>query len=201
VLIPAANVQHLVLRPGLVDSVRSDQIRIWPLKRVDGGSRSLRADPLGPGTILQDACLRDATSKRARSRRRTLVRVDRGAWIGRRPLRATRAPSPRWCLRATSARSALRLKAGRRRELVVDQSRRLSRCGASSADAALPDDDAPFRFDPRHRLVRAAAAGHARWSRCALPLTDPAARPRARGEGAGSGHYARARPQPRPRRR
>jgi predicted ATP-dependent protease len=47
VLIPAANVQHLVLRPRVVEAVRLGRFRIWPVQRIDEGIALLTGRPAG----------------------------------------------------------------------------------------------------------------------------------------------------------
>ncbi|MDN2566299.1 AAA family ATPase [Aquibium sp. A9E412] len=47
VLIPAANVKHLVLRPRVVDAARAGRFAIWPVRSIDQGIALLAGRPAG----------------------------------------------------------------------------------------------------------------------------------------------------------
>ncbi|MGD2115492.1 MAG: ATP-binding protein [Acidobacteriota bacterium] len=47
VLIPAANVRHLMLRDDVVDAVREGRFHVWPVETVDQGMRLLTGLPMG----------------------------------------------------------------------------------------------------------------------------------------------------------
>jgi predicted ATP-dependent protease len=63
VIIPQANVRHLMLRPDVVEAMRAGRFHIYPITHVDQGVELLTGLPAGtvetPGTIhsLVHACL------------------------------------------------------------------------------------------------------------------------------------------------
>jgi predicted ATP-dependent protease len=50
VLIPQANIKHLVLRPDVVEAVEQDRFHVYPVARIDEGIELLTGMPAGtPG--------------------------------------------------------------------------------------------------------------------------------------------------------
>ncbi|MHB9038143.1 MAG: Lon protease family protein [Armatimonadota bacterium] len=47
VMIPASNVRHLMLKPEVIDAVRDDKFRIWPVENVDQGVEIITGVPAG----------------------------------------------------------------------------------------------------------------------------------------------------------
>jgi predicted ATP-dependent protease len=55
VMIPQANVRHLMLRPDVVEAIRTGQFHVYPMRHVDQGLAWLTGVPAGdvhtPGTV------------------------------------------------------------------------------------------------------------------------------------------------------